>query len=90
MKHKLAEKHIAACLAGEQKPDVDFITGLAIWPDPKRTLMTVMGVSFPEEREAYFGLARTLNYKVAFPHYVLKRILDGAEPSPDKAPPENG
>lgn len=41
----------------------------------KATVLTALGVRFPEHRQRFFALARRLNYKMVFPYHFLNAVL---------------
>jgi len=69
------ERMIAECLTGKRVPDATKITRFSIDPTQKRTLMTVMGIKFPQQKDLYFAMAKKLNFSVSFPYYFLNEIL---------------
>ncbi|MBN2309589.1 MAG: tetratricopeptide repeat protein [Candidatus Hydrogenedentes bacterium] len=80
------ERFLAGCLAGEREAGVDRLLGLEMIPDDKRVALAALGTRFPADQARYFELARTLNYEVEVPHYILKGLLGDAGPAPEPAP----
>jgi tetratricopeptide (TPR) repeat protein len=74
---------VAACFAGE-KPCVP--EDLILYGEPlddMATILTALGVRFPEHQEYFFVRARALNYDLRFPHRFLAEILGPAPAAPD-------
>jgi tetratricopeptide (TPR) repeat protein len=70
------ERRVASILAGEQEPVVEEVCALAMEPRTKAIVLTVMGVKYAEQRQAYFELARKLNYSRHYPYLFLKSVLE--------------
>lgn len=71
-------RRIAKWLAGEQKPDLDALLQLKLYPAQKKVVLTAVGLLFPSHRDACFELARKLNYDRRFPHLLLKEIMSAS------------
>lgn len=56
-------------------PDARAVCTLHMNIESKRILLTALGVRYPADRAAYFGLARKLNYNLDFPHHFLRSFL---------------
>jgi hypothetical protein len=67
---------IADALVGKSSLPAAEIVQLPMRPDLKAIVLTVLGARDAANRALYFDLARKLNYRVANPHYLLKKILD--------------
>jgi tetratricopeptide (TPR) repeat protein len=68
------ERAIAGYLSGKTPLDVDAALGLAITPDTKRVLLTVLGYRFPDHRKRFYELARRLNYERIFPWHFIEEV----------------
>ncbi|MHC4623821.1 MAG: tetratricopeptide repeat protein [Planctomycetota bacterium] len=70
------ERRVSRLLGGEQEPVVEEVCALAMEPKTKAIVLTAMGVKYPEQRQAYFELARRLNYNRHYPYLFLKSVLE--------------
>jgi tetratricopeptide (TPR) repeat protein len=70
------ERRVSRILAGEQEPVVEEVCALPMEPRTKAIVLTAMGVKHPEQRQAYFELARKLNYDRHYPYLFLKSVLE--------------
>jgi hypothetical protein len=70
------ERCVAEALAGTERPQHSRLLKCGILPSEKATILTALGTRFPERRDAYFSLARRLNYNRGFPHLFLNEVLD--------------
>jgi len=69
-------RRVAQWLVQPEVPDPDEVCEVAIMPDQKRLVLTVMGLRDPLHRERYFTAAAALNYDRAFPYLAVKQVLD--------------
>ncbi|MHC4344711.1 MAG: tetratricopeptide repeat protein [Planctomycetota bacterium] len=70
------ERRVSRLLGGEQEPVVEEVCALAMEPRMKAIVLTAMGVKYPAQRQAYFELARKLNYNRHYPYLFLKSVLE--------------
>jgi tetratricopeptide (TPR) repeat protein len=70
------ERVVSGILAGEQEPVVEEVCALPMEPRTKAVVLTAMGVKYPAQRQAYFELARKLNYDRHYPYLFLKSVLE--------------
>lgn len=71
-------RYVADTLTGKQPVDPDFLRRLAIESEEKTILLAVLGTKFPEHREVFFSMAKTLNCDLTPPRRLLDSILNGA------------
>lgn len=64
-----------ATMLDADKPDAQAICGIPLDINRKRILLTAFGVQMPGDRDAYFALARKLNFNGEFPHRILYSFL---------------
>jgi hypothetical protein len=75
-KRSWEERRISTILAGEQEPVAEEVCALPMEPKMKAIVLTAMGVKYPAQRQAYFELARKLNYNRHYPYLFLKSVLE--------------
>jgi predicted Zn-dependent protease len=75
-KRSWEERRVSRILGGEQEPVAEEVCALPMEPKMKAIVLTAMGVKYPAQRQAYFELARKLNYDRHYPHLFLKSVLE--------------
>lgn len=68
-------RKLASLLTGTKRPDAAAICRLHLPIEVKRIVLTALGLRVPEDRAAYFELARKLNYHPSFPQHLLAAVL---------------
>ena len=69
------ERELIAAAVGEGQPDHARLRALALEPARKRVLLSLLGLRYPAEREAYFELARALDFEPTFPQLLVREAL---------------
>jgi len=64
------------CLEGRMPPEVPRLLKLAMDPDLKAVLLSALGLAYPEHQNAFFDLARKLNYRAGPPYHYLDAVLN--------------
>lgn len=73
------DRELLAAARGEGQPDHARLRALAIEVSRKRLLLALIGLRYPEEREAHFALARALNFESSFPQLLLREVLGASK-----------
>ncbi|MCA9074850.1 MAG: hypothetical protein KDA93_07450 [Planctomycetaceae bacterium] len=71
------EKLYAEALSPEGTSDPDLLLGLTVLPNNKRVILAALGVRHAADQNAYWALARRLNYERKFPWLFLNELLSG-------------
>ncbi len=69
------ERTFADALAPEGTSQPDILLALATWPSRKRVLLAALGTRYPDDRDTYFTMARTLNFQREVPWLFLREYL---------------
>ncbi len=67
----------AGALAADGVSEPKRLLQLAIWPTRKRVILAALGTKYPGDQEAYFTLARRLNFEREVPWLFLRDYLGG-------------
>lgn len=71
-------REMADVLSGAQPGSADRLIRLTQQPDLKRVALAVLAAKFPEDRQRYLALARTLNFERSHPCFILDAYLTRA------------
>ncbi len=66
---------VGAVLSGATPADPAELLTLGILPASKRVLLAALAERFPDDRDAYLSMARTLNYDRNYPYHILDAYL---------------
>jgi hypothetical protein len=69
-----ADRKLAAMLEAGQPPDIDFIADLSLSVGDEMILLTALGMKYPDRKDAYFDLARKLNFDPSYPYLLIRRV----------------
>lgn len=71
------QRRAASWLSGKSQPEPEEVLRIALDPGTKAIVLVAMGCRYPEHKDSYFQLARTLNFDRRFPYMVIRSLIDG-------------